>query len=53
MRPITLLNYDGEMTSLRRTRALHEGPTASHVHGTGDSDPCVVLRGRRRASLDV
>jgi len=53
VRHITLLYYGGEMTSVRRIRALHEDPTASHVYGTGGSDPRVMLRGRRRASLDV
>ena len=53
VRPITNLYYDGQMTSVRRARALHEGPTASHVYGTGGSDPCVMFRGRRCASLDV
>lgn len=53
VRPVTLLYYDGELTFVRRTWALHEGPTASHVYGTGDSDPCVMLRSRRGANLDV
>ena len=53
MRGATLIKYDREMTTFHRTRALHEDSAASHVYGTGRSDLRVMLRGRRRASLDV